>query len=128
MMRWLLLGLVGFLAILVVRLPATWFAGQLPAQIRCEGLGGTVWQGDCEGMSIDQGLPTRAPLGIDALQWTLHPADMLRGRVSADIELQRGGSVAHATVTRGRGGLLDVRALKGDLRIDRALLPPLPVG
>lgn len=128
MTRWLLLGLAGFLAILVVRLPAAWFAGQLPGQIRCEGLGGTVWHGDCEGMSIDQGLPNRAPLGIDALQWSLHPADLLRGRVSADIELQRGGSVARATVTRGRGGLLDVRSLKGDLRIDRALLPPLPSG
>jgi hypothetical protein len=84
MTRWLLLGLAGFLAILVVRLPAAWFAGQLPGQIRCEGLGGTVWHGDCDGMSIDQGLPNRAPLGIDALQWTLHPAAMLRGRVSAD--------------------------------------------
>jgi hypothetical protein len=128
MMRWLLLGLVGFLAILLVRLPAAWFGGQLPSQIQCEKLGGTVWHGDCEGMSIEQGIPNRAPLRIDALQWTLRPSALLRGRVSADIELLRGDSTAHATVTRGRGGLLDVRALKGDLRMDRALLPPLPAG
>jgi Type II secretion system (T2SS), protein N len=128
MMRWLLLGLVGFLAILAVRLPAAWFGGQLPAQLHCEGLGGTVWHGDCEGLSIEQGIPNRPPLRIDALQWTLRPTALLRGRVSADIELLRGDSTARATVTRGRGGLLDVRSLHGDLRIDRALLPPLPAG
>jgi Type II secretion system (T2SS), protein N len=128
MMRWLLPGIVGFLVILAVRLPAAWFGGQLPAQLHCDGLGGTVWHGECEGLSIEQGIPNRPPLRIDGLQWRLRPVALLRGRASADIELHRGDRTARATVTRGRGGLLDVRALQGDLRIDRELLPPLPPG
>jgi hypothetical protein len=126
--RWILLGLAGFLVILLVRLPAGWFSGQLPPQIRCDGLGGSVWRGDCEGLAIDQGMPNRAPLRIDSLHWKLHPAALLLGRLSADVVMLRGEGEARATVTRGAGGLLDVQGLQGQMQIDRDLLPPLPPG
>jgi general secretion pathway protein N len=128
MIRWLVLGLIGFLAILLVRLPADWFAAQLPPQIRCDRIGGTVWRGDCEGLSIDQGVANRPALRIDALHWSLQPLALLRGRVRAEVQLLRGDGAAQATLTRGAGGLLDVESLRGELRIDRQLLPPLPAG
>lgn len=128
MIRWILLGIAGFLVILLFRLPAGWFSAQLPPQVQCEGLGGTVWRGRCQGLAIDQGVPNLPPLRIDSLSWALHPAALLRGRISADVVLLRGDGEARARVTRGAAGRLDVHDLRGQLRIDRQLLPPLPSG
>ena len=63
-------GVAVFLVVLVLYLPASWFASALPPQVRCGELGGSVWHGECLGLQY-QG----APLG-DAT-WNLAPASAL---------------------------------------------------
>ena len=43
-------GLVVFLGVLVLYLPASWFASALPAQLKCAELGGSIWRGECIGL------------------------------------------------------------------------------
>ncbi|MDR2214929.1 MAG: type II secretion system protein N [Nevskiaceae bacterium] len=128
MKRWLLLGLAAFFTMLLIRLPAAWFARALPSQLQCDALAGSVWRGQCMGLSIAQGVAERPPLRMDALNWSLHPLALLRGQISADVDLVRGQDQAHALVIHAGGAQIDVQHLNGSLRIDRQLLPPLPAG
>ena len=50
-------GLLVFLGVLVLYLPASWFAAMLPPPLRCTELGGSLWQGECLGLSM-QGVET----------------------------------------------------------------------
>ena len=45
-------GLLVFLGVLVLYLPASWFASMLPAPLRCAELGGSLWQGECLGLDF----------------------------------------------------------------------------
>ena len=44
-----------FLAVLALYLPASWFASLLPPQVRCASLGGSVWHGECLGLTFEGG-------------------------------------------------------------------------
>jgi len=128
MWRWIAVAVLGFLLMVLARAPARWVQDKLPPRIHCASLLGTVWNGRCNGLAIDQAVAGRAPLAIDSMQWNLHPLPLLRGSVAADVKLWRGDGEATAQVQRGLGGALEVRALNGQLAVDRALLPPLPAG
>ena len=45
-------GLAVFLVVLVLYLPASWFASALPPQVHCGELGGSVWHGECLGLTL----------------------------------------------------------------------------
>jgi hypothetical protein len=112
-------GIVVFLAILVLYLPASWFAGVLPAQLRCSGLGGSIWAGECNGLSY-QG----SRLG-DAT-WNLALGRALGGRVAGDVSLRGNALNLGADLDTSFGGVGELRNLKASLVMDPALLPLLP--
>ena len=45
-------GVAVFLVILFFYLPASWFASVLPAQVKCRELGGSIWHGECLGLTL----------------------------------------------------------------------------
>jgi hypothetical protein len=114
-------GILVFLAILVLYLPAGWFAATLPAQLRCNQLGGSVWQGECNGLSY-QG----SPLG-DAT-WNLSLGRALSGRIAGDLAVRGNALNLDADLDTDFGGAGELRNLKSTLVMDPALLPLLPAG
>lgn len=112
-------GLAVFLVVLVLYLPASWFASRLPPQVQCASLGGSVWQGECLGLSY-QG----APLG-DAT-WNLAAGRALTGRLAGDFSLRGAAIIARADVDAGFSGVGELRNLTLDVQLDPRLLPQLP--
>jgi hypothetical protein len=112
-------GILVFLVILVLYLPAGWFAGVLPPQLRCNDLGGSVWQGECTGLSY-QG----SNLG-DAT-WNLSLGRALSGRVAGDVAVRGNAVNLNADLDTNFGGAGELRNLKGSVVMDPALLPLLP--
>jgi hypothetical protein len=112
-------GLAVFLAILVLYLPAGWFAGALPAQLRCNDLGGSVWQGECAGLSYQGN-----PLG-DAT-WNLSLPGALTGRIAGDLAVRGNALTLDADLDTDFSGVGELRNLKSSLVMDPALLPLLP--
>jgi hypothetical protein len=125
-MRAALLGLAAFLIVLLVRLPARWITPLLPAAARCSVASGTMWHGACEGLSLSDG--KSAPLVLQQLRWTVHPAALLRARLALDLQAQGDWGQASAAVTLRSGSHLTVSALTADGTLDRRLLPVLPSG
>jgi hypothetical protein len=112
-------GLAVFLVILLFNLPASWFAGMLPAQVRCASLGGTVWEGECLGLQY-QG----TPIG-DAL-WNLSPTRAITGRLAGDVAVSGRALNLRSNLDTDFGGRGELRNLTADLIMDPALLPMLP--
>ncbi len=125
-MRALLLGLIAFLAVLLVRLPAKWLLPLLPPTVQCKVASGTVWHGSCEDLSLSDG--KSAPFVLQQARWTLHPLALLRARISADVAVQGEWGQASAQVVSGTGSHLMISALAATGTIDRRLLPVLPAG
>jgi hypothetical protein len=124
-MRALLLGLVAFLAVMLVRLPARWLLPLLPATVQCKAASGTAWHGTCEGLSLSDG--KSAPFVVQQARWTVHPLALLRARLAADVAVQGDWGQASATIM-GAGSHLTVNTLIANGTIDRRLLPVLPAG
>jgi hypothetical protein len=58
-------ALAGFVVVLIARLPVRWAAPLLPPQLHCATLAGTVWNGACEGASVQlPGSATQRDLGV----------------------------------------------------------------
>lgn len=112
-------GAAVFLVVLLLNLPASWFAAALPAAVHCQGLGGSVWRGECLGLDL-QG----ARLG-DAI-WNLAPGRALTGRLAGDFVLRGRAVNASASFDSGFSGAGELRDVKLQLVLDPAQLPQLP--
>jgi len=112
-------GIVVFLAILVLYLPASWFAGALPAQVRCNDLGGSIWAGECNGLSYQGSI-------LGDATWNFALGRAVSGRIVGDIAL-RGNALHLATeLDTSFAGVGELRNLQGSVVMDPALLPLLP--
>lgn len=109
-------GILVFLGVLALYLPASWFASMLPSQVRCTELGGSVWNGECVGMQY-QG----TPLGDAA--WNLSPLRALTGKLSGDVELRGAMLNARADLHLGFDGAGELRNVGAQLPMDPALSP-----
>ncbi len=125
-MRAFLLGLVAFLAVTLIRLPARWLLPLLPSTAQCKAASGTVWHGTCDELVLSDGKST--PLIVQQAHWTLHPLALLRARLAADVTVQGEWGQANGVVILGNGSHLMVSALTANGTIDRRLLPVLPAG
>ena len=112
-------GLAVFLVVLVLYLPAGWFASALPPQLRCNDLGGSIWQGECLGLSV-QG----AALG-DAT-WNLAPTRALTGRLVGDVDVRGAAVNLRADLDTSFEGVGDLRNVNARLLMDPALMPQFP--
>lgn len=116
-----LVAVLAFIAILIVRLPASWLSGYLPKQVSCAELAGTLWNGTCPGL-VAQG--TR----MGDLTWQLRALPLLTGKISTHVNLQHPSGSMSADLDVRPNGDLNARALLADLAIDPATLPQIPPG
>jgi hypothetical protein len=112
-------GLAVFLVVLVFYLPASWISAALPPGVRCNELGGSVWHGECLGLSY-QG----AALG-DAT-WNLAPSRAFTGRLAGDIEVRGSALNARADLDTSFSGVGELRGVALNAALDPALMPQLP--
>lgn len=110
----LLLAILIFVVTVLARLPARALTPLLPAQVNCTAASGTLWQGRC-------GELRSGSWDINDLNWTLHPAALLRLRLSADISSSDARAAGHAHVELAAGGQLDIDALDAQLPLPNEL-------
>lgn len=124
-LRWVLPGVAAFVLVLLVRMPAAWLLPLLSSTLSCAAPQGTVWNGGCAGARI--GIGPGQSVALDQVSWSLRPAALLRGRLSAQLRIQQAGGEVGALVSRG-GRHLSVQSMAGQLQVDRNLVPMLPAG
>ena len=113
-------GLLVFAGVLLAYLPASWVAARIPAelQIACREVGGSVWEGECLGLSL-----RGARLG-DAT-WNVGRMGALTGRLVGDVNL-RGAFNARADVDLSFSATGELRNVRLDFPLDPAILPGAP--
>lgn len=112
------LAVLAFVAILAVRMPASWLAGFLPDGTGCGQISGTAWNGSCAGF-VAQGN------ALGDLTWKLHAASLLSGKLAANVAMRGpAGSVNADVFVRGRD--IEARGLRADISLDPALLAQSP--
>lgn len=113
------LAVVAFAGILLMRLPASWFASALPADVSCAQIGGTVWNGSCGGLAW-----RNAPLGN--LNWHWYAGSLLSGVLRAQLSVDGPAGTGQGTVALRRGGQIVARELKAAFALNPALMPSVP--
>lgn len=111
-------GLVVFLGVLALYLPASWLAGALPAQVKCTELGGSVWRGECIGLVLQGDR-------IGDATWNLAPGSALRGRLVGDVDL-RGAVTARADLDLKFNGTGELRNVSARVPLDPAVSAQFP--
>jgi hypothetical protein len=112
-------GVAVFLAVLVLYLPASWFASALPPPARCAEIGGSVWHGECLGLSVENN-----KLG-DAT-WNFAVGAALGGKLVGDVEVRGVALTARADVDTGFNGVGELRNIVAKLALDPAFIADLP--
>jgi hypothetical protein len=112
-------GLVVFLGVLALYLPASWFASMLPPQVRCAEIGGSLWQGECLGLTVQN-----ARLG-DAT-WNLAPGRAITGRLVGDVDLRGNTQNLKADLDLAFNGSGDLRNVSGSFQMDPAVFAQFP--
>jgi hypothetical protein len=124
-LRLVWLGLAAFLVAVLVVLPSRWMAWALPAQVQCATWTGSVWRGQCTGLTVQQ---ARAPLEIQTLRWKLHPLSLLRLAVKADFSARTAQGTVSGVAKLERQGRMAVEDLAVDALFDRRLATMLAEG
>lgn len=112
-------ALLAFAVILLVRFPAHWAAGALPANVACSGISGTLWRGSCALLLVEN-----VPAG--RLEWQLRPARLLAGKLAAHATLTRDSARIDAEVELGAGRHITARNLAALLPLDPSIVPGVP--
>jgi hypothetical protein len=112
-------GFIVFLGVLVLYLPASWFASMLPAPLRCVELGGSLWQGECLGLDFHG-----SKLG-DAT-WNLAPGSALTGRLAGDVDVRGSALSARADLDLKMNGTGELRNVKARFPLDPAFVAQFP--
>jgi len=114
-----LAGLLVFLGVLVLYLPASWFASMLPPQVRCAELGGSIWHGECVGLEF-QG----SRLG-DAT-WNFAAGKAFTGNLNGDVDLRGNALGARADLDIGFNGSGELRNVSARFPLDPAFFAKFP--
>ena len=112
-------GVVVFLVILVLYLPAAWLAGALPAGVNCRELGGSVWNGECLGLRYGD-------LALGDATWNLGAGRAFTGRLVGDVDVRGGAFSMRADVDGSFSGNGELRNVRGNLNLDPRLMAQLP--
>lgn len=112
-------GVLVFLVVLALHLPASWFAGRLPAQLQCQRLGGSIWHGECLGLVIAGGRVGNAT-------WNLSALSALTGRLSGDVDVRGGPLIAQSSLNLGLDGSGELAGLQAQFPLDPALSSQFP--
>ena len=91
----------------------------LPPQVRCNELGGSVWQGECLGLEVQGG-----KLG-DAT-WNLSPFKALTGKLSGNVDVRGGALAANTDFDLRFDGSGELRNTQARFPMDPALVTQFP--
>ena len=117
---WLIVfGVLVFAGFVVARLPASWVLPGPKSGMSCTDADGTVWNGSCTGLVVQQ-----QPLGD--LAWEIHPLRMLAGKINADLVMTRPTGSIRANVESGFDKKIVARDVLADVPLDQELVSGLP--
>jgi hypothetical protein len=103
-----------FALTVLVRMPAGLMPLLLPAAIHCESPDGTLWQGSCAQLRS-------GGLELSDLQWTLHPASLLRLQIAADLHSTDPRATGQTRMILRRDGVLELEALQAQVPLQGGL-------
>jgi general secretion pathway protein N len=110
----LLLAVLVFVVTLFARLPAGALVPLLPAGLSCEQPGGTVWHGSCGQLRYGR-------FRLSRVSWKVHPAALLRLRLSAELFSDDPRVQGHTLVQLSRDGQIRVQGLSAQLPLKGGL-------
>jgi hypothetical protein len=120
--------MVGFVTIVLWRMPASWVVPWLPPGVSCGTVTGSIWHGNCAGLVL-----AGQPYGD--VGWTVHAGALLGLTLDAHINVIRGPAKANTDITTGLAGLsgllhgtgkVTLRNVVADLPLDTRLIPQVP--
>src|SRR5262245_29232619 len=90
--------MVGFVTIVLWRMPASWVVPWLPPGVSCGTVTGSIWRGNCAALVL-----AGQPYGD--VGWTVHAGALLGLTLDAHISLIRGPVKASTDITTSLAGL-----------------------
>jgi hypothetical protein len=108
------LAILIFFGTLLARLPARAIVALLPAGSACDQPQGTVWHGSCA--RVQSGA-----LSVSDFGWTVHPSDLMRLKLSADLSSSDPRIAGQALLQIERGGTIVVHSLQAHLPLQQGL-------
>jgi len=114
-------GLLVFLAVLLLNMPASWCSAALPPQVRCGEIGGSIWHGECLGLQYQGNVLGNAT-------WNLAPGRALRGRLVGEVDIRGGELTLSANLDTTLHGVGELRAVKAQFPLDPKLSAQFPPG
>ena len=105
---------------LVLYLPASWFASMLPPQVRCAELGGSLWQGECLGLDVPGREARRCHLESRARQ-RAH-----RAALAGDVDVRGSALSARADLDISFNGSGELRNVTARFPLDPAFVAQFP--
>ena len=105
----------------LLRAPARWLLGALPAGIECRLPEGSLWHGRCDRLQFSGG-------SLEGVSWSLHAWPLALGHLDVDLQSADAQATGTARVSLGFGGLRSIRALQAELPVDPGKLPLFPAG
>jgi hypothetical protein len=124
--RLIWLGLAAFMLALVVVLPARWLAGLLPPELHCAAWRGSVWNGQCSGLTVLQA--PEPPLQVEQVNWKLQPSALLRFILQADFDVHTLQGTSSGQIELGRNGHVALQDVTVTAQFDRRLATLVPAG
>ncbi|MEO7773714.1 MAG: type II secretion system protein N [Steroidobacteraceae bacterium] len=112
-------ALLVFAIVLCARLPTSWAARFFPANVQCIGPEGSIWNGGCAQLTVQN-------IALGTAQWQVARAALLRGALSATARFQRADGQLSGRFELRMSGRIEANDLRGDLPLDPALITALP--
>lgn len=106
-----------FAGLVIARLPASWVMPGPKSGMACSEVAGSVWDGTCTGLTVQQ-----QPIGD--LTWEIHAMRLLAGKINADVVVTRPTGSIRGNVETG----FDKKIVARDLLVDLPLDPELAAG
>jgi hypothetical protein len=120
----ILLAVIAFLGVLVARLPLKWATRLLPGNVSCAQPSGSLWQGRCGALAVQNGAAGPMPLGT--VSWTLAPAALLRTHAAGVVRFEGPQLLGSATVDASLARDLHLSDVELAAPLDRRLLGMVP--
>jgi hypothetical protein len=114
-----LAGLLVFLGVLVLYLPASWFSSFLPPQVKCSELGGSLWNGECLGLEIEGNR-------LGDATWNFASGKAFTGHVNGNVEVRGNALDARADLDVGLKGSGELRNVSATFPLDPAFIKKFP--
>jgi general secretion pathway protein N len=108
-----------FAGFVLARLPASWVMPGPKSAMACSEIDGSVWNGTCTGLTVQQ-------QAIGDLTWEIHAMRLLSGKINADVVVTRPTGSIRGNVESGFDKKIVARDVLVDLPVDQELAAGLP--